>query len=88
MDIVLEVFDYCLFDYAYAKLLPAQAPLASEHGVRAAIHKAASALQETTAPYRPASQFLQLGTSPFTYASQLPRDNTYRQAFSLCLITS
>jgi len=41
----------------------------------------------TAYSYEPASQFMSFEPSDFAYMSQWPRDNIYRQAFNLFLIT-
>ncbi|WEW61881.1 c-5 sterol desaturase [Emydomyces testavorans] len=87
MDVVLEVFDTFLFDYLYAVALPLsqQAPRVSSQ-VANGLNKTASAVGNGFS-YHPASQYLDLEPSQYAYISSLPRDNIYRQAVSLFLIT-
>ncbi|KAI1941205.1 c-5 sterol desaturase [Ophidiomyces ophidiicola] len=87
MDVVLEVFDSLAFDYLYALALPGldSAPLVSTQIV--------DGLNKTVTTkgngfiYHPASQYLNLEPSKYAYMSSLTRDDPYRQAFSLFIIT-
>lgn len=88
MDFVLECFDSVLFDRMYAHLLPAfpqlekpQTPDATYSSMRQ---------MPTGYTYEASSHFLPtfLGPSDFTYMSQWPRSNPWRQAISLYIITS
>ena len=91
MDIVLEIFDTFLFDYAYSKVLPASSFSALGQKTQHAVSSTYSSMREgaTKAPqyqYIPASKLFSFEPSQHAYQSQLPRDNMYRQAFSLFLI--
>jgi len=86
MDIALELCDTYIFDYMYKAILPAQ-PLAYNlnDGVGNATafdYRAASKWQ-----FEPASSILSFPPTDAAYMSTLDRDNIYRQAFSLFLIT-
>lgn len=79
MDIVLEVTDTFLWDYLYAWALPAHpAPLGL------------GLSNDTTIgngwEYKPSTSVFSLQPSQAAYQSSLPRDNMYRQGFSLFLI--
>ncbi|KAI9796820.1 MAG: c-5 sterol desaturase [Piccolia ochrophora] len=97
MDIVLEVFDTVFLDRLYATLLPTSlwsvlqdsAAQVSTGGTASAIATFSSAREQATTAYeyRAASQYLQLQPSKWAYQSAWPRDNVYRQALSLYLIT-
>ena len=95
MDIVLEVFDTFGFDYMYSKLLPASTPSAFAQAAKHAASSTFSSLKEgatmhPTDPswsFDPASKLLSFEPSQWAYRSQWPRDNIYRQALSLYLIT-
>lgn len=83
MDIVLEVIDTFLGDHIYAKLLPAEV-LQNEFG------PVSNPTDERPSPpwsYEPATAYLHLEPSKAAYMSSWPRDNIYRQAASLFLIT-
>ncbi len=88
MDIILEVFDTFLFDRLYAKILPAPSFASSysplKHGAASATF---SSMREMPTAYHAASQFLQLEPSQWAYMSAWPRDNVYRQALTLYLVT-
>ena len=87
MDIVLEVFDTFLFDRLYATLLPAS----SMQHVKAAVQNVAtstfSSMREMPTPYQPATQLFHFKPSELAYMSVWARDNLWRQALSLYLIT-
>jgi len=91
MDIVLEGFDRFLFDYPYAKLLPSP----TAYGSPDAGFNATSSSKEVPKAfpvnngwtYQPASDLIQFGASKWAYESQWTRDNIYRQALSLYIIT-
>ncbi|KLU89389.1 C-5 sterol desaturase [Magnaporthiopsis poae ATCC 64411] len=81
MDVVLEVTDTFLWDYMYAWALPApQTSLGLGLGLP----------NSTTIgngwEYKPSTAFFSLQPSQAAYQSSLPRDNAYRQGFSLFLI--
>lgn len=87
MDLVLELFDTFLFDYMYAYLLPAQ----QSHPALKNSTVTFSSLREGPTPthyvYYPASEYLSFTPSDFAYKSLWARDDIYRQALSLFLIT-
>ena len=87
MDVVLEVFDTFLFDWLYAKGLPTSSPPVTKSVIQDAATTTFSSMREMPTTYHAASQFLQLKPSHFAYMSSLPRDNMWRQLFSLFLIT-
>jgi lathosterol oxidase len=81
MDIVLEVTDTYLLDYAYAWLLPARpAPYNFPDTVPA------NATVFSTWQYKPATAFFSTKPSQAAYMSAWARDNIYRQTVSLFLI--
>ena len=80
MDVVLEVADYLVFDRVYSAI----SPLSATPNVNATLNSIPSWQHPS---YVPASQYLPLGPTQYTYASSLDRDNIYRQAISLYLIT-
>jgi lathosterol oxidase len=86
MDIALELCDTYVFDHMYAALLPAKPAPYSLSGAsgNASISdfKAASPWQ-----FEPASSLISFSPSDAAYMSQWNRDNIFRQAFSLFLIT-
>jgi Delta7-sterol 5-desaturase len=94
MDVVLELFDRFLFDRAYAAVLPASQSALNHHVLS---HKLANATYSSmrempTAEavawtYEPSTSFFSLQPTDYAYMSQWPRDNIYRQATSLFLIT-
>ena len=85
MDILLELCDTFFFDYLYSAALPAQpAPYLLQNGFgNSTIEalKVASSWQHT-----PSSKYLSWTPRDAAWMSQLPRDNAYRQFFSLFLI--
>ncbi|KAH8786366.1 hypothetical protein F5882DRAFT_123391 [Hyaloscypha sp. PMI_1271] len=85
MDILLELCDTFFFDYLYSAVLPAQpAPYLLQNGFgNSTIEalKVASSWQHT-----PSSKYLSWTPRDAAWMSQLPRDNAYRQFFSLFLI--
>lgn len=92
MDIVLELFDTFLFDRLYSTLLPVSSLSNFKQAGQNAVSSTLSSLREgaTMAPhysYRPASKILSFPPSDWAYRSAWPRDNIYRQATSLFLIT-
>lgn len=78
MDVVLEAADWAFFDRFYSTV----APLTSS-SYNATFGDIASFQK----PYVPASKYMPLGTTDFTYTSAVDRDNIYRQFISLYLIT-
>ncbi|KAK2739022.1 c-5 sterol desaturase [Myotisia sp. PD_48] len=88
MDIVLEVFDSFLFDYAYAFGLPASQPNKVSSQLANGFNATISGFANLNGfSYSPASRYLRIEPSKYAYLSSLPRDNTMRQAFSLFIIT-
>ncbi|KAI9826811.1 MAG: c-5 sterol desaturase [Thelocarpon impressellum] len=89
MDIVLELFDAVLFDRMYAALVPASASWAASPLAVAAGHATFSSVREapTDYHYRPATQLFALPPTEWASRSAWARDNIYRQAVSLYLIT-
>ncbi|KIX10485.1 uncharacterized protein Z518_01568 [Rhinocladiella mackenziei CBS 650.93] len=81
MDIVLEIVDTLVLDRVYATLLPAS----PSSYVSQKSNNATSTAQYTYI-YEPASQFISLEPTHWTYSSSWPRDNIYRQAISLFAI--
>lgn len=89
MDIVLEVFDTFAFDYIYAKALPLKSasqfisslPASSFNTTHAALTGGNGYVHD------PASIYLQVEPSEYAYLSAAARDNPYRQALTLFLIT-
>ncbi len=94
MDIILEVCDTFLFDRVYAIALPASSTSYLSQYVKSAATATFSSMREMGTQtqtqkyvYEPASQYINFRPSHWAYASALPRDNLYRQALSLFLIT-
>ncbi|KAK3944303.1 C-5 sterol desaturase [Diplogelasinospora grovesii] len=82
MDIVLEVSDTFLWDYMYAWVLPARpAPYNFPD------HTNATGQAYSSWQYKPSTSFFSLEPSQAAYQSAWTRDNMYRQATSLFLIT-
>ncbi|MCJ1248333.1 c-5 sterol desaturase [Trapelia coarctata] len=87
MDVVLELFDTFLFDRLYASLLPASSVQFAKTSVKHAATSTFSSMREMPTTYNFASKFIQFEPSQYAYMSALPRDNIWRQALSLYLIT-
>ena len=87
MDVVLDILDTYLFDRLYATLLPASSIHVAQNFVKDAVTTTFSSMREAPTPYSFASQYVQLEPSPYAYLSTWRRDNIYRQALSLYLIT-
>lgn len=89
MDIVLEVLDTFLFDHLYAAALPAKpAPYdLLQNGSFNATSNATSFAELSPWQYKPATSFFSLEPGNAAYASAWTRDNPYRQALTLFLIT-
>jgi Delta7-sterol 5-desaturase len=87
MDLVLELFDTYLFDYMYAFVLPAHHPHPALKNSTATF----SSMREGPTPsqyvFHPASEYLSFPPSDWAYKSVWARDDIYRQAVSLFLIT-
>lgn len=89
MDIVLEVFDTLIADRAFAAAFPTGGPSSSilQDGADV-LNGTASAFGGSNGyVYKPASAYFNLEPSKWAYMSSIPRDNIYRQAVSLYLIT-
>ncbi|KAF3483605.1 C-5 sterol desaturase [Arthroderma uncinatum] len=94
MDVVLEVFDTFVFDFLYATALPLSAASSDVvsnvfNGVNST---AASAIAQVNGKgngfvYTPSTEYFSLEPFQSAYQSSLPRDNGFRQVFSLFLIT-
>ena len=88
MDIVLEIFDTFLFDRLYAALLPTSIGTTSHASLKdGGASTTFSSVREMPTAYHAASQYLQLEPSQWAYMSAWPRDNIYRQALTLYLVT-
>ncbi|KAI9049571.1 hypothetical protein LZ554_006598 [Drepanopeziza brunnea f. sp. 'monogermtubi'] len=85
MDIALEFWDTFLFDNIYAAVAPLKpatfSPISGAGNWTLPDIKAASQWQ-----FQPASTLLSFSPRDAAYLSQVPRDNIFRQAFSLFLI--
>lgn len=88
MDVVLEAFDTFLFDRLYASVLPAFPQTFSNQAKVPNATYSSARQRPTSYNYEPASQYLSFEPSDFAYMSQWPRNNMYRQAISLYLITT
>ncbi|THV51391.1 hypothetical protein BGAL_0112g00120 [Botrytis galanthina] len=86
MDIALEVTDKYFFDHFYSALLPAKPILLNAIGeqINGTLLDPRTA---STWQYHPSNSFLQFEPTDAAYTSQWDRDNIFRQAFSLFLIT-
>lgn len=84
MDIVLELTDTFIADYAYAYLYPFRPDLYDFPHANAA-NSSTHTFSSWT--YKPATQFLQVQPSRAAYMSSLTRDNPYRQLATLFFIT-
>jgi lathosterol oxidase len=83
MDVVLELTDTFIADHAYAWLFPLQP--APYDFPKATAANASAAYSSWT--YKPATKYFQVQPYPAAYLSSLPRDNVWRQAVTLFLIT-
>ncbi|KAJ8068372.1 hypothetical protein OCU04_003934 [Sclerotinia nivalis] len=86
MDIALELTDKYFFDHFYSTLLPAKSILLNAVGEQIN-GTTLNAKTASTWQYHPSNSFLQFEPTDAAYTSQWDRDNIYRQAFSLFLIT-
>lgn len=84
MDIILEVLDTYIFDYAYAALLPAHP---APYNLKDGMTNFTSAAQASTWHYSPSNTVFSLAPSEAAYMSAWNRDDIKRQAISLFLIT-
>ena len=94
MDVILELFDTFAFDRLYANLLPLTPSMLAYSAIdtlSAAPNATWSSMKEAGTPFSytfaPASQYFSVEPSSYAYLSRWPRDNIYRQAVSLYLIT-
>jgi Delta7-sterol 5-desaturase len=84
MDVVLEIADTFIADYAYAFFLPARpAPYGFPEPT------AANLTDQTFSSwqYQPATKMLYLEPSQAAYMSMWSRDNLFRQFISLYMLT-
>jgi lathosterol oxidase len=86
MDIVLEIFDTFGFDYLYAAALPA-GPAPYDLLKNGSNNSTTAGSAVSPWQYKPATQSFSLTPSEAAYSSAWLRDNPYRQAMSLFLIT-
>ena len=103
MDVVLEVFDTFVLDCIYANVLPIHPSASSVdpvstiasswkgyadiNGTYAASNAAGGDFARSGWLFQPASQYLSVQPSEYAYMSRWDRDNIYRQAASLYLLT-
>jgi len=94
MDVVLQAFDTFALDRLYANVLPLtpvqQAWSAVDSFVQQEPNATWSSIKESGAsayPITPASQYFSFEPSAYAYMSRWPRDNIYRQALSLFMMT-
>lgn len=86
MDVVLEVLDTYLFDYVYAKALPATPQLNLARQNPNGTYTTLQQGKENSYVYKPSTHLFQLEPSHYAYETRWPRDNIYRQAISLDLV--
>lgn len=86
MDIVLEVFDTFLFDRFWSTLYPAST-FHYPKNLPTDATTTFSSMRELPTAIHSSTQFFQLAPSRYAYMSEWPRDNIWRQFFSLYLIT-
>jgi len=86
MDVVLEGFVTFLFDRIYAQVFPAS-PGSTANATISSIREAPTAYYNNY-QFQPASDYLSFQPSSWAYKSSWPRDDLWRQALSLYLITS
>lgn len=89
MDVVLEVFDFLIGDRLYAAALPASLTTSPSFSAFADGTNNTLALftNAQSFVYKPATAYIHIEPSKYAYMSAWPRDNVYRQCFSLFLIT-
>lgn len=84
MDIVLELTDTFIADYAYAYIFPSRhAPYDFPHAT--AVNASGHTFSSWT--YKPATKFIQVQPSQAAYMTSLPRDHLHRQLATLFFIT-
>jgi hypothetical protein len=93
MDIILEIVDTLVLDRAYATLFPASPAQTLYYKLNNATTSTFSSLREGATPapqysyiFEPASRIISLNPTEWAYKSSLPRDNVFRQSFSLFAI--
>jgi Delta7-sterol 5-desaturase len=84
MDIVLELTDAFIADYAYAYFYPARF---SSSDIPQILGRNHTSQTFSTWQYKPATQYLHVEPSSAAYMSAWDRDNVYRQSITLFLIT-
>ena len=88
MDIVLEAVDTFVYDRLYATLLPiAPSPIAYNASKANVTFGGDRTAYHNNYHFTPASQYISFTPSEYAYMSSLPRDNIWRQAIGLFLIT-
>ncbi|KAF1813147.1 C-5 sterol desaturase [Eremomyces bilateralis CBS 781.70] len=91
MDIVLEFFDRYVLDRVYAACLPAPPEVLAHHSLSGVGYNASLGADGASSPYNyqftPASKYISFEPTPWAYMSRWPRDNVWRQALSLFMIT-
>ncbi|EXJ79641.1 C-5 sterol desaturase [Capronia epimyces CBS 606.96] len=93
MDIVLEIADTLVLDRLYATLLPASPSSYLSYqfsngstSTFSSMREGATAAPQYTYVFEPASRYISLQPTDWTYSSAWPRDNIFRQAISLFFI--
>jgi len=84
MDVVLEVTDTFIGDYIYATLNPAKPP---PYDFPDLSGNATVAQSFNGWSYKPSTALFQLEPTEYAYMSAWPRNNIYRQALSLFMLT-
>ncbi|KAK2594440.1 c-5 sterol desaturase [Conoideocrella luteorostrata] len=84
MDIVLELTDTFIADYAYAYLYPIR-PELYDFPQKTSANASAPIFSSWT--WKPATKYLQIQPSQAAYVSSMTRDNPYRQLATLFFIT-
>lgn len=77
MDIALEIVDTFIADYIYAHLFP--------NGNKTDINSSIQAKDPWE--WQPVSKYFHVQPSQAAYRSSIPRDNLYRQFFTIYFIT-
>lgn len=88
MDVILEVFDTFAFDRFYASILPGSSRVGA-FPQKSGVNTTYPILDRIAHDYHyaPATQYISFQPSDYAYMSQWNRDNIFRQATSLFLIT-
>ncbi|KAI0480357.1 hypothetical protein GGR56DRAFT_625813 [Xylariaceae sp. FL0804] len=84
MDVVLELTDTFVADYVYAWAHPARP---APYDFPQLSNSSSSEQTFSSWQYKPASHYIQIEPSQYAYQSAWDRDNIYRQAITLYLIT-